>query len=220
MEGKEVLSEFSSRVHKRWLMFVLFIADIIAIIVTLVLAFSQLLEEYPIIFWLLVASIVLSNALVVFSYFAFRDVAKERDDFKKRLDSIKPNHSNPQNSKGYHLVWLFEKFFLRDSHGSHHSYDSTDEDGKTSLVLEATIRVNTLKMVEIQSIALDVAAQQIPSNWDDTNVFFESETVEDVRFNFPLNTPRGKQLARIRAIVDGEEYISSSFIIDFPKRNT
>lgn len=219
MEKKGILSEFSARVHKRWLMFVLFIADIVAIIVTLVLAFSQLLESYPIIFWLLVASIVLSNALVVFSYFAFRDVVKERDDFKERVNSIKPNHSNRQNSKGYHLVWLFEKFFLRDSHGSYHSYNSTDESGKTSLVLEATIRVNTLKMIQIQSIALDVASQQIPSNWDDTNVFFESETVDDVRFNFPLSTPRGKQVAKIKAIVDGEEYISSSFLIDFPKRN-
>jgi len=82
-----VLSEFSSRVYKRWLMFVLLMSDIIAIIITLVLAFSQLLEKYPIIFWLLVASIVLSNTLVVFSYFAFRDVVKERDDLKRQLDS-------------------------------------------------------------------------------------------------------------------------------------
>jgi hypothetical protein len=150
-----------------------------------VLAFSQLLEKYPIIFWLLVASIVLSNALVVFSYFAFRDVVKERDDFKERLNSIKPNHSNPQNSKGYHLVWLFEKFFLRDSHGGYHSYDSTDENGKTSLVLEATIRVNTLKMVQIQSIALDVASQQIPSNWDDTNVFLNLRQLMTLDLIFP-----------------------------------
>jgi hypothetical protein len=87
MEKKGILSEFSERVHKRWLMFVLFIADIVAIMMTLVLAFSQLLESYPIIFWLLVASIVLSNTLIVFSYFAFRDVVKERDDFKRQLDS-------------------------------------------------------------------------------------------------------------------------------------
>ena len=100
-----VLSEFSARVHKRWLMFVLVIADVVAIVVTLVLAFSQLLEKYPIIFWLLVASIVLSNALIVFSYFAFRDVVKERDDFKRQLDSknktiytkeIKPMQLHPR----------------------------------------------------------------------------------------------------------------------------
>lgn len=196
-------------------MFVLFIADIVAVIVTLVLAFSQLLEKYPIIFWLLVASIVLSNALVVFSYFAFREVVKERDDFKKQLDS-----SNPRNSKDYNLEWLSEKFFLKDSQGGCHSYNSTDEGGKISLVLRPTIQINTLRVITIQSIALEIDKQQIPWNEHESSLILESTTISDYEFDFPLDAPRGNRLAQIRAIVDGKEYISSSFLIDFPKRNT
>lgn len=123
-----------------------------------------------------------------------------------------------KEERDYALIWLNPYFYLKDSQGNLHSYDSTDEVGKISLVLNAAIRVNTLKMIEIQSLALDIGTEQIPSNWDDTNVFFESETVDDVRFIFPLSTPRGKQIAKIKAIVNGEEYISSQFIIDFPKR--
>lgn len=122
--------------------------------------------------------------------------------------------------RDFGIIWLSEKFFLRGSHNDYHSYNSTDEEGKISLVLKPKIRVNTLKLIQIQSIALRIGTKEIPSDMEDVNVFGESKTIDDIKFEFPLDTPRGKQLARIRAIVDGEEYISSSFIIDFPKRNT
>jgi hypothetical protein len=121
--------------------------------------------------------------------------------------------------KDYHLVWLSGKFFLKGQHKDYHSYNNTDEKGKISLILRPQIRVNTLKRILVQSIALLVGTKEIPSDMEAVNDFGESETIDDIEFEFPLDTPRGKQVARIKALVDGKEYISDSFFIDFPRRN-
>lgn len=126
--------------------------------------------------------------------------------------------SENQEEPRFEIIWLSENFFLRDSHDGYRPCDSTDEEGKISLVVRPIIRVNTLKMIQIQSMVLEVGSQKIPWNQEDVNVFSESGIVDDVKFEFPLNTPRGKQLARIKAIIDGQEYTFKPFLIDFPRK--
>jgi hypothetical protein len=82
----------------------------------------------------------------------------------------------------------------------------------------ATIRVDTLRLISVQSIAVEVGGQLIPWGTGDVNIYGESET-DEYEFTFPLTTPRGKQLAKLKATVDGEKYTSpKSFIIDFPQK--
>ena len=70
-------------------MLVLVIADIIAIAGTMILAFPRLLGNEPLVFWLVIATVVLSGILVLFSYFAFRDVAEERNKYKDEVEELK-----------------------------------------------------------------------------------------------------------------------------------
>jgi len=157
---------------------------------------------------------------------AFKAFVKHYNEIWSRSDSYIKNDekTNPLPEKvnlishDFHLIWLSEKFFLKDSRGGCHSYNSTDEVDKISLVLRPTIRVNTLRLITVQSIALEIDNQQIPWNEHDANIIGESMTIDDIEFDFPLDTPRGQRLARIRAIVDGKEYVlPNQFIIDFPR---
>lgn len=145
------------------------------------------------------------------------NIIKAIDDIlSKQIYQNKDTNVKPRD---FEIVWLSEEFSLRGSHNDYHSYNSTEEEGKISLVVKPQIRVNTLKLIQVQSLALLIGTKEIPSDMEDVNVFGESETVDDIKFEFPLDTSRGKQLAKIKAIVDGREYITSSFLIDFPRRN-
>lgn len=84
------LSEFVSRVPQRWLMWVLLIFDIVTLLGVLVLNFSQLLKTNLILFWFIVAFVICMTTSVIFSYFAFRDVVKERNKYK--VQPIDPGH--------------------------------------------------------------------------------------------------------------------------------
>jgi hypothetical protein len=91
------LPEFISKVPQRWLMLVLLILDIVTLIGILYLNFSQLLKKDPLIFWFIIAFIVLTSTLVMFSYFAFRDVAKERDKYKSDKENLEKDLKKSQN---------------------------------------------------------------------------------------------------------------------------
>ena len=68
-------------------MLILLVADIIAIVGTIYLAFSQLLDNL-LMFGFVVASVVFSILLVIYSYFAFADLAKERDELRRQMDNL------------------------------------------------------------------------------------------------------------------------------------
>jgi hypothetical protein len=72
-------------------MLILLIVDIIAILGTIYLAFSRLLASNPLIFWFVVASIIFTVLLVVYSYFAFADIVKERDQLKAKGNNTSSN---------------------------------------------------------------------------------------------------------------------------------
>ncbi|MFC1875588.1 hypothetical protein ACFLY3_05540 [Chloroflexota bacterium] len=123
-----------------------------------------------------------------------------------------------QEELRYEIIWLSETFFLKDSRGGYQPYNRTNEEGMISLIVRANIKVDTLKIISVQSITLEIGGQLIPWGEDDVNVFGESIT-DEYEFTFPLTTPRGKQLAKIKAMVDGQEYMSPKpFIIDFPRK--
>ena len=105
--------------------------------------------------------------------------------------------------RDFDIIWLSEKFILRES----------------KLVLEATIRVDTFRVITIQSIALIVCEQEVSWNEEDTSMFAESVT-DTYQFEFPLSIPRGKQTVKIKVIVEGREYIlPTQLIINFPRKS-
>jgi len=72
-------------------MLLLIVVDIIALVGTIYLAFSKLLTSNPLIFWFVVASIIFTVLLVVYSYFAFAEIVKERDQLKAKYNNISSN---------------------------------------------------------------------------------------------------------------------------------
>ena len=124
-----------------------------------------------------------------------------------------------ESPRDFEIIWLEESFFLKGPHNDLHSYNSTDEKDKVALILRAKIRVSTFKQINVQSIALKIGSQEFPWDEDDINVFGEPMT-DVYQFEFPLSITRGKQIARIKAIVDGKEHIlPNHLIIDFPQKS-
>ena len=120
--------------------------------------------------------------------------------------------------KDYSLIWLGEEaYFLRDLQGGLNRYDTSIEDYKVSLVLEGSISVNTIKMIQVESVELDINGQDISSNWESDS--FSQPLEISLRFDIPINIARGEKTAKIRAIVDGDEYYSDPFKIELPLKS-
>jgi len=122
-----------------------------------------------------------------------------------------------KEKKDFSLVWLgVDEFWLRDSQGGRSLYDITIEDGMVSLLLIGSISVNTLRQIQVESVELDMGRQRIPSNWE-SDSFYQPLSV-GVEFEMPLDIGRGERTARLRAIVDGDEYFTDSFTIELPHK--
>ena len=134
---------------------------------------------------------------------------------RRRLDIPDSMDDRPPD---FEIIWLEETFYLKGKHNDLHPYNSTDEKDKISIILRAKIRVSTFKQINVQSIALKIGSQEFPWDEKDVNVFGEPVT-DEYQFEFPLNISRGKKVVRIKAIVDGKEYIlPNHLIVDFPRK--
>jgi hypothetical protein len=133
-----------------------------------------------------------------------------------RLDTRDSMDDKPRD---FEIIWLGESFFLKGARNDLHSYISADEKDKIALILRAKIRISTFKQINVQSIALKIGGQEFPWDEEDVNVFGEPVT-DEYQFEFPLSITRGKQIVRIKALVDGKEHIlPNHLIVDFPRKS-
>ena len=139
----------------------------------------------------------------------------------RRVKRIHKGFTLAVSDSKFNIIWISEKFYLKDTNGKLHSYNGTDEEGKSSLVLEAQIRVDTFRTLTIQSIALEISKREFPWNENDEDVFVYGEsTIDSFQFELPLSIPRGKQIVSIKAIVEGVEYrLPNQSIIHLPRKN-
>ena len=137
----------------------------------------------------------------------------------KRVQKVSPEKNlSGTKMQDYSLIWLGEEtYFLRDLQGGLNRYDISIEDYKVSLVLEGSICVNTIKMIQVESVELDINGQDISSNWESDS--FSQPLEISLRFDIPINIARGEKTAKIRAIVDGDEYYPDPFKIELPQKS-
>ena len=115
--------------------------------------------------------------------------------------------------KNFSVAWVNGKSWLRTPSGRTEFWE--DESDGLSLLLWGHVSVTTIGTIQVESVTLDMGGQSYVCNWPSEG-FYTSEE-RDVEFEIPLDTPRGKRTATLKAIVDGQPYISKSFTLDLPE---
>lgn len=152
--------------------------------------------------------VIIPLVIVVFIVLesAYRELLHNQEQIL--LEQHLTNHEH----KNFSIVWVNGESWLRTS-GQNKQYWEDESDG-LSLLLKGYVSVTTIGTIRVESVTLDMGGQSYSCNW--TSEGFYTSEERDVEFEIPLNTPRGKRSATLKAIVDGQPYISESFMLDLP----
>ena len=162
--------------------------------------FKVMYQPPPFLFWLLL-SLGLGMAIAL----TYHDLRMQKDTIERKLKE--------KEYKNFSVAWVNGKSWLRTPSGRTEFWE--DESDGLSLLLWGHVSVTTIGTIQVESVTLDMGGQSYVCNWPSEG-FYTSEE-RDVEFEIPLDTPRGKRAATLKAIVDGQPYISKSFTLDLPE---
>jgi|GEM_PF-6467467 len=114
----------------------------------------------------------------------------------------------------FSIEFTDHQFFQKESN-SIQPYGAVPESENSILVIDATLMINTVRGVLVESIDLDLAGRTIPSNWSSERVYQQGIGFL-IRFEVPRDIPRGARTAKIKAIVEGEVYEGEPFTLELP----
>ena len=168
------------------------------------------IDEWHILTWVL-GAIVLTRLLLA-PYWLYKQKVGETNALREQKDALEKKLEEGRRGE-YSLVWYDEEWLLREAHGERNYWD--DEATGTGLQLVGWIAINLKDRIRVESIEIDIGGCLFASDWQSQS-FYTSEGRE-VRFNVPLDIPRGKRTAILKAIVDGEQYSPKPIHLDIPK---
>ncbi len=137
------------------------------------------------------------------------------------LKRPKPLENTVEKTKvgDFAIVWLGEdSYWIRDSKGNLSKLTEGLKSESIELVLEASLSINTLRLIQVESIELDIGGSIAKSNWE-SDSFYQPLAVGGLRFDIPQNIQRGRRTARLKTIVDGEPYLTEQFTITLPQKS-
>lgn len=108
------------------------------------------------------------------------------------------------------------EWWLRTPQGNISWIAVTDESDGLCLLLIGEVSVNTLKQIQVESVEIDIGGCLFKSDWESQGFYMPEE--REVRFDIALDVPRGERTARLRAIIDGDEYSFDPFTIELPQK--
>lgn len=150
--------------------------------------------------WVMLLLVVIIVAVVEGSYCIGKDKSQLEEQLKQK------------ENKNFSIAWVNGESLLRIPNGYNNYWE--DESDGLSLLLRGVVSVTTIGTIRVESVKLDMGGQSYASNWA-SEEFYTSEE-RDVEFEFPLDTPRGKRNATLKAIIDGQPYISKVFTLNLP----
>ncbi|MDP2744769.1 MAG: hypothetical protein Q8P00_06880, partial [Dehalococcoidia bacterium] len=113
----------------------------------------------------------------------------------------------------FSINWENSEWKLRVSGWEKTEWD--DESDGLSLVLHGWVGVSTIQTIRVESISLNLGGHEYNCIWDSGEFHISEE--RDISCDIPLGIPRGKKVAYLKAVVDGQPYQSKSFTLDLPK---
>jgi hypothetical protein len=198
-------------------------ADTLSGIVTAILtAISQLNpwwdETVNTLLWIIPLSLLgvtIVIGLIISPYLVHRDDSKEIARLRRELQANKKSD--------YSIVWGDVETYwvsrpLGEKGSEKYSFEIATEDDTTNLLLEGVIMLPTSRKITIKSLELEIEGVLAPSlSWEEGD-FYPNSFAQNVTFVIPTSVQRGKRVARIKAIVDNEDYLGDNFTINLPYR--
>jgi hypothetical protein len=147
---------------------------------------------------------------------AYHEVRMQKVGLEKQLVASK--------QMSYSIIWgrdpdVKEEWRLvesdKDNYKSWRTVWESESEGLW-FILAHYVVINTLKLIRIESINLDIGGQKFESNWKSAE--FTGIDEPNVEFKIPFEVSRGDQTAKIEAVIDGKYYTSDSFTLNLPKK--
>jgi membrane protein implicated in regulation of membrane protease activity len=193
-------------------MLIFLILDTATLIGILVLNFTKLLLKEPILFWFNISFVALSAILFLFSYFAFREVVKEREQVKDELSKLKQEQQLKQTEVVRELI-----IGAKVNHISTYDYYAKAF-GQTEFINGKQIIVDVtlfpLKQIKIDSIEIDLFGKPYKAKEPSSMILKDSQSYK-FSFDIPDNEAINTNEAVIRALSANTTYPSNPFEVKF-----